>query len=409
VDPGTHTNKVQDILIQDGVIKKVTGRITPVPDRVEVIDAQGLIVCPGLLDMHVHLREPGREDEETIESGCRAAAAGGITGVACMPNTEPVTDNQEGVKFILKRAEGQAARVYPIGAITKKRQGKELAEIGDMVEAGAVAVSDDGDWIADGTLMRRALEYTRIFRIPVISHCEDKTFVPRGCMNEGKVSTTLGLPGMSRLAEDTAVARDIAIAAFTQGRLHIAHVSTAGAVKLIREAKKQGVAVTAESAPHYFCLDDSMVRSFNTSYKMNPPLRTREDIREIKKGLADGTIDCIVSDHAPHAPEEKETEFDAAPFGITGLETLVSLCLQELVAKKVLTLAQLVDKLTYQPARVLNIKKDKIIPGATADLALIDPRKKWTVSRDTTASKCLNTPYLGKTLTGRAVRTFLGK
>jgi dihydroorotase len=252
--------------------------------------------------------------------------------------------------------------------------------------------------------MRRALEYTKLFRIPVISHCEDKTFISKGGMNEGAVSTALGIKGIPRLAEDTAVARDLAIAAFTGGRLHIAHVSTSGAVQLIREAKKQGIKVTAETAPHYFCLDDSRVRTFNTSYKMNPPLRTKKDIKEIKRGLADGTIDCIASDHAPHAPEEKETEFDQAPNGITGLETMFSLCLKGLVPR-VLSLPQLVDKLTYRPAAILNINKEKVRPGARADLAIIDLKKKWTVDRASLQSKCLNTPWLGQTLTGRPIRT----
>lgn len=405
VDPGTRTNRVQDILIQDGVIKTVGGRIGMVPETAERVDARGMIVCPGLIDMHVHLREPGREDEETVQSGCRAAAAGGFTGVACMPNTAPPVDNQETVKFILKQAEGQPARVWPVAAITKGRQGTELAEIGDLVDAGAVAVSDDGDWVADGNLLRRALEYSRLFDIPVISHCEDKLLAAHGSMHEGAVSTALGLKGIPRLAEETAVARDLALAAFTGGRLHLAHISTAGAVQLVREAKKKGLAVTAETAPHYFCLDDERVRTFDANYKMNPPLRTATDIREIKRGLADGTIDCIASDHAPHAPEEKETEFDAAPFGITGLETCLSLCLQELVVPKVLSLTQLIDKLSYRPAAILNLKKGMIKPGARADLTIFDPRKTWTVSRDTLESKSLNTPFLGQTLTGRSFRT----
>jgi dihydroorotase len=320
-----------------------------------------------------------------------------------MPNTAPAIDNQEVVQFIRRRAAGLPVTVYPVGTISKGRKGQELSEFGDLTAAGAVAVSDDGDWVHDGNLMRRALEYARMFKIPVISHCEDETYAAHGCMNEGAVSTVLGMRAIPRIAEETAVARDIAIAAFTGGRLHIAHISTAEAVAAVRAAKARGVSVTAETAPHYLCLDEELVRSFDTNFKMNPPLRTQADIAAVKEGLRDGTIDCIATDHAPHASEEKDVEFDQAPFGIIGLETALPVCLRELVDPGLLTLAQLIDKLSYAPARILNVPKPGIRAGQRADITIFDPARTWTVTPESLQSRSKNSPFLGASMTGKVI------
>lgn len=408
LDPASGRDEVTDVLIAEGRIAKIGNWEGGSLEGWEVIDAGGLLVVPGLIDMHVHLREPGREDEETIVSGSEAAAAGGFTAVACMPNTDPPLDDQGAIRFVLRRAEEAPGRVYPIGAITKGREGKELTEVADLVWAGAVAISDDGKPVLDSGLMRRALEYAKMFDIPVISHCEDLSLSRGGVMHEGRVSSLLGMKGMPSIAEEVMVSRDLALAGFTEGRLHIAHVSTAVSVALIREAKLKGVQVTAEATPHHFTLTDEAVRSFDTNTKMNPPLRTAEDVEAIKAGLADGTIDALATDHAPHSTEEKDVEFDAAPFGIVGLETALGLVWTELVEVGVLSPLEAVAKLTLNPACILGVEGGKLEVGALADVTVIDPNLEWEVDPENFRSKSCNTPFQGRRLKGKAVLTIVG-
>jgi dihydroorotase len=399
-------DKVADVLIRNGKIVSI-GVVKKPPAGVELFEARGKLVVPGLIDMHVHLREPGREDEETIFTGAQAAVAGGFTAIACMPNTDPPIDNQETVQFVRQKAQETPVKVYPVGAITRGRQGQELTEVADLAAAGAVAISDDGDPVRSAEIFRRALEYASMFQIPVISHCEDVDLRGPGAMNESYVSTVLGLKGIPAIAEEVAVARDLAIAEFTGGRLHIAHVSTAGAVELIREAKGRGVQVTAEVTPHHFSLTEEAVRTFDTNTKMNPPLRAEADLQALRSGLADGTIDCVASDHAPHSSEEKEMEFDAAPFGIIGLETSLGLVLTELVGTGIMTLSEALAKLTVNPARILGIEGGTLSEGGVADLTIIDPEVRWTVHCQSFRSKSKNTPFEGWELTGRSVATIV--
>jgi dihydroorotase len=406
IDPGSGTDRVADLFIRDGRIDSLAARLKA-PAGAETLDARGRLVVPGLVDMHVHLREPGREDEETILSGARAAAAGGFTAVACMPNTEPALDSQEAVRFICERAREAPVRIFPIGAMTKGRRGEELTEVADLVAAGAVAISDDGDAVASSLVMRRAMEYASMFGIPIISHCEDARLRGGGVMHEGYLSTVLGLIGIPAIAEEVAVARDIRIAEFTGGRLHVAHVSTAGSVELIRAAKARGVQVTAEATPHHFTLIDEAVRTYDPNAKVNPPLRGELDRQAIRDGLADGTIDCVASDHAPHSQEEKEMEFDAAPFGIVGLETSLSLVLTELVGRGVLSLPQAMAKMSLNPAHILGRGGGIIARGEVADLTVIDPSVRWVVNRHHFLSKSKNSPFDGWELTGRAVATIV--
>jgi dihydroorotase len=407
VDPESGMDRKTDLIVCKGQISSIGDQQKP-PSGAQIYDARSKVVVPGLIDMHVHLREPGREDEETILSGSQAAVAGGFTAVACMPNTEPPLDNQETIKFVRQRAEEAPARVFPIGAVTKGRRGEELAEVADIVAAGAVAISDDGDPVRSARVLRRAMEYASMFDVPVISHCEDPDLRGSGVMHEGYVSTVLGLRGIPAIAEEVMVARDIHIAEFTRARLHIAHVSTAGSVALIRLAKARGVAVTAEVTGHHLTLTDQATRTFDTNTKMNPPLRTEGDRQALRDGLADGTIDCVASDHAPHAQEEKEMEFDAAPFGIVGLETSLGLVLTELVNGKVLTFPEAVAKMSLNPARILGLPGGAIRKGEAADLTIIDPQLRWTVDRTSFRSKSKNTPFQGWELTGRAVATIVG-
>jgi len=406
IDPGSGLDKVVDLFIRNAKVASI-GVVKKPPAGVEVLDARGKLVVPGLIDMHVHLREPGREDEETILTGGQAAAAGGFTAVACMPNTDPPIDNQETVKFIRLKAEEVPVKVYPIAAITRGRRGEELTEVADLVAAGAVAISDDGDPVKNSEIFRRALEYASMFGIPVISHCEDPDLRGPGVMHEGYMSTVLGLKGIPAIAEEVAVARDIGIAEFTGGRLHIAHVSTAGAVELIRKAKSQGVRVTAEVTPHHFSLTDEAVRTYDTNMKINPPLRGVLDRQAIRDGLADGTIDCVASDHAPHSVEEKEMEFDAAPFGVVGLETSLSLVLTELFRGGTLSLSEALAKMTINPARILGLEGGAIREGGVADVTIIDPDLRWTVDRRAFRSKSKNSPFDGWELTGCAVATIV--
>jgi len=408
LDPAAGRDEVADLLLEDGCVRAV-GRGLGSPEGAEVLDAKGLVAAPGLVDLHAHLREPGREDVETIATGARAAAAGGFTAVCAMPNTDPVTDNQAAVGFIVRQA-GFAgfARVYPIGAVSVGQKGEQLAEMGELVAAGAVAVSDDGKSVATAHLMRTALEYALTFGIPVIDHCEDVTLSQGGSMHEGLTSTRLGLKGIPRSAEDIVVARDIALAEVTGGHVHFAHISTAGAVRMIREAKARGLRVTAEVTPHHFTLTDAACEGYDTHAKMNPPLREARDVAALREALADGTLDCIATDHAPHHYDAKEAEFDDAPFGVVGLETALGLALTELVAGGVLTLPQLVDRMACRPAAIAHLPGGTLRAGGQADVVVFDPDAEWTVDASRFFSKSRNTPFAGRRLRGVVRWTIVG-
>ena len=408
VDPVQDSVAEADVLINGTRIAAIQQRIDPGAGW-EVLDARGLIVAPGLIDMHVHLREPGFEHKETIASGARAAVRGGITAVAAMPNTNPVADNRSVIEFVLKRArEAGWARVYPVGAITRGCNGEELAEMADMAAAGAVAFSDDGRPVRNAGVMRRAMEYARALRKPLIDHCEDPDLTADGVMNEGLVATRLGLKGTPAAAEEITVARDILLAELTGCAVHIAHVSTEGSVRLIREAKARRVLVTAEVTPHHFSLTEEACEGFNTNAKVNPPLRTERDVKALKEGLADGTIDVIASDHAPHAFDEKNVEYDRAPFGIAGLETTVGLIFKELVAPGILSLPAAIAKMTINPARILGIDSGILAPGARADITVIDPEREEVVNPEEMVGLGKNTPFAGYRLKGIPVGTIVG-
>jgi dihydroorotase len=407
VDPVTGYLGPGTIHISNGRISGVEKRKKNLGSRRGVTDLTGLLVCPGFIDMHVHLREPGREDEETIMSGAEAAAAGGFTSIACMPNTEPPVDNVEAIEYINDRALMAPVKVYPIGAVTIGRRGETLTEMLEMAANGAVAFSDDGSGVQNNDIMRRAFEYVRACDVPLISHCEFSDLAADGVMHEGYISTQLGLKGIPAVAEELMVARDIMLAEFTKSRVHIAHISTAGSVDLVRRAKRAKIRVTAEATPHHFTLTDDLVKSFDTNLKINPPLRTSKDIEAVKKGLKDGTIDTIVSDHAPHSIEEKESEFDYAPFGIVGLETAVGLVVTELIEKKVLTWPQAVNRLSTAPAEILNLPGGKFEEGLPADITVIDPSQEWIVDPEKFKSLSRNTPFAGRKLKGRAVMTIV--
>ena len=406
VDPG-RVNGSADVLIENGKIAAVGPKLKA-PANATVIDATGKVVMPGFIDLHVHFREPGFEYKETIQSGTAAAAAGGFTSVCCMPNTSPVNDNQSITEFILEKARAAGnANVFPIGAISKGSEGKELAEIGDLRRAGCVAISDDGLPVMNSLVMRRAMEYAIAFDVPVVDHCEDLHLSEGGCMNEGLVSTQLGLPGMPAAAEDVMVARNLALAELTGARLHLAHLSTAGSVRMVRDAKARGIKVTAEACPHHFMLTEEACCGYNTHAKMNPPLRTGTDVQAIKDGLRDGTIDVIATDHAPHATQEKQQEFAAAPNGIVGLETAWPLTLT-LVEEGVLSLEAAVAKLTTEPARAFSLKKGTLAPGADADVAITDLQEGWEVDPTRFRSKSRNTPFAGWKVKGRITTTIVG-
>lgn len=408
LDPVAGEMVEKDILVAGG---KIAGEGSNLcfGDAGIVLDASGKLVVPGLIDMHVHLREPGYEAKETILTGTRAAARGGFSSVVCMPNTSPVVDTAALISYILNTAREQgAAHVFPVGSITRGSRGKELAEMGDLKKAGAVAFSDDGMPVANAGLMRRAMQYARMLDLPIISHCEDRELSSGGSMHEGYMSTVLGLKGIPASAEEVMVAREILLAGETGCRVHIAHVSTAGSVRLVREAKSRGIPVTAEVTPHHFTLTDEAVAGYNTSTKVNPPLRTASDVAAVKEGLADGTIDVIATDHAPHTVEEKDVEYDRAPFGLVGLETAVGLVWTELVDAGVLTPLQAIAKMTLNPARVLNISRGTLNPGVDADLTIIDPNLTWTVDANLFESRGKNTPFHGMKLKGQAYATVAG-
>ena len=406
VDPGRFVG-IGDVLIEQGKVAAV-GANLPGPSGCTTIQATGLLVLPGFVDLHVHFREPGFEYKETIQSGSAAAVAGGFTTVCCMPNTNPVNDNQAVTEFILERARvAGMANVLPVGAITKGSEGKELAEIGDLRRSGCVAISDDGRPVMNSLVMRRAMEYARAFDLTVVDHCEDLHLAEGGCMNEGLISTELGLPGIPAAAEDVMVARNLSLSELTGARLHLAHISTAGSVRMVREAKARGIKVTAEACPHHFTLTEELVRGYNTHAKMNPPLRTWDDVHAIKGGLRDGTIDVIATDHAPHATQEKQQDFTEAPFGIVGLETALSLTLG-LVEEGVLSLEQAVVKLTSAPAASFGLKKGSLAVGADADVAIVDQHAQWEVDPSKFRSKSRNTPFAGWKLKGQVKTTMVG-
>ncbi len=408
VDPANGRDEVCDVLIRDGRIEGV-GRNLGTPDGATERDVAGLIVCPGLIDVHVHLREPGGEHKETIATGARAAAAGGFTAVCAMPNTDPPIDDPASVGYVL--AEGlraRGARVYPVGCISVGMQGERLTEIGEMVDAGAVAITDDGRPVPTAGLMRLALEYARTFDIPVADHCEDKTLSRGGSMNEGLVSTRLGLIGIPNASEDVMISRDLLLAELTGGRLHIQHVSTRRGVAMIREAKNRGIRVTAEASPHHLTLTDTAVDAYRTDAKVNPPLRAEEDRLAVVEGLRDGTLDIIATDHAPHHYDEKEQAFEDAPFGLVGLETAVGLMLTHIVDAGVLSMTQLIERMSVNPAKTFNLVGGTLSTGAVADVTVLDPAHRWTVDPKALLSKSRNTPFAGWELRGRAALTIVG-
>ncbi len=408
IDPVSGLDETADVLIRDGVISEVGG-VSKVSGDYQVFDMAGKVVCPGLIDMHVHLREPGFENKETIESGALAAVHGGFTTVICMPNTNPVLDNRPQLEFVRNRSrEAGYAHVLTAGALTKGLLGESMAELGEMAEAGAIAFTDDAYPIQNARLMRLCMSYARMLDKPVLTHCEDKLLSGDGLVNEGIVATTCGLRGIPAASEEIMVSRNIILAALTGCRLHIQHVSTAHSVELIRRAKKDGIAVTCETCPQYFTLTDEAVAGFNANTKMNPPLRTAKDVQAIKEGLADGTIDIIATDHAPHALEDKQVEYELAAFGISGLETALGLVLTELVNTKVLGLAEAIAKMTAAPASALGLPYGSLAKGSKADITVIDTKAEWTVRASEFKSKGKNTPFEGWTLIGKPVATMIG-
>lgn len=411
IDPSQGLDTVGDIVIDEGKIAEIAigkqKQRTPDTNKARIIEASQMTVVPGLIDMHVHLREPGFEHKETIRTGTMAAVKGGFTTVCCMPNTFPVNDNASVTEFIKRKASQEGyCTVLPIGAITKGQLGDELAEIGTMRKEGCIAFSDDGQPVTRSLLMRRALEYSKAFNVPVISHSEDLSLSEGGVMNEGLLSVTLGLRGSPAEAEQIMIFRDIVLAELTGGKLHIAHVSTKGSVDLIRTAKKRGVRVTAETCPHYFSITENAVRGYDTDAKVNPPLRTDLDIEAIKEGLRDGTIDVIATDHAPHHRDEKLREFDMAPSGISGLETALGLSMS-LVEKGILTFSQLIEKMALNPAKILQIDQGRLSVGGDADVTIIDPAREFRVEPEQFISKGKNTPFKGWLLRGTPVFTFV--
>ena len=410
IDPSENQNSGKGLLIENGRVAAWLGQNEKAPDDAEIFDASGLIVAPGFIDMHVHLREPGQEHKETIATGSAAALAGGWTSVCPMPNTQPINDNAAITRYMIEQAErADLANVFPIGAITKSSDGTELAEMGEMKAAGAVAVSDDGRPVPNAGIMRRAMQYARDFDLPVVDHCEDKSLSHGGVMHEGKVSLLLGLRGMPALAEEIDTVRDIILAKETGAQIHIAHTSTRGAIEAVRRAKNEGINVTCEVAPHHFTLTDRAVEGYDTNTKMSPPLRSDEHLEAILEAIKDGTIDAIATDHAPHHADEKALEYDRAPFGITGLETAVGLAFNELVHKGIIDLVRLVELCSTNPAKIFRLDgRGSLKPGSVADITLLDPNLVWKYSNSDSRSKSRNSPFDGWSFTGCAVAAFVG-
>jgi dihydroorotase len=409
IDPANNRDEIADLLIVDGKVAPVS-QLSTLNTQPDEIDARNLIVSPGLIDMHVHLREPGFGHKETIESGARAAAAGGFTTVVCMPNTSPVADNPSTIAWIKDRAAAVACvNVLPAGAISKNLAGEELAPIGSLAQTGVVAITDDGHCVQNHEVMRRALEYARMVDVPVLDHCQDYNLVGNGLVHEGYWSILLGLPGWPASGEEAIVMRNILLAELCDHHIHCQHLSTAGSVRLLREARARGVKISGEACPHHIALTDEAIQNFDTNYKMNPPLRSQADVDALLEGIADGTLSILCSDHAPHADFEKEVEFDAAPFGIVGLETELGLFLDLLVHKlRKIDIVRLIEMYTDEPARLLKIDAGGLSPGATADVTVIDPDLEWTVRVDKFESASRNSPFDGWKLKGRAVRTIVG-
>ncbi|NQU16791.1 MAG: dihydroorotase [Candidatus Saganbacteria bacterium] len=408
IDPASNFDGVSDILIQDGKIVSIKPLLKP-RSKVKVIRAKDFWVLPGLIDMHCHLRDPGDPEEETIASGSLSAAKGGFTSIACMANTVPPIDTPAMVKYVKEKAKAEAkVNVYPIGAVTKGLEGKSLTEMGRMIEEGAVAFSDDGRTILNSNVLRHALEYVRQFHLPIISHCEDTGLSSGGLMNEGYFSTIWGLKGIPALAEEIMVQRDIMLAREYKAPLHIAHVSTARSVRLIRAAKEEGLKITCETCPHYFSLTDEAVDKYNTNAKVSPPLRSQKDIKAILKGLKDGTIDVIATDHAPHRLEKKNVEFASASCGMVGFETALPLVITELITKKVLSRKEAVKKLTINPARILGLHKGSLREGADADITIVDPKAQYNIDVNQFVSKSKNSPFNGRPVSGRVAYTIVG-
>ncbi|WP_234572818.1 dihydroorotase [Rhodohalobacter sp. 614A] len=407
VDSNHDGSETVDIRIKDGVISEISSGLEK-EDGEEVFDAGGAYVSGGWMDMHVHFREPGYEHKETVETGCRSAMFGGFTEVACMPNTKPAIHTRDVVEFIRNKSEEELVDVHPIGCVTKERKGESIAEMADMKEGGAVAFSDDGDPVYNSQVMRVALQYSSMLGLPIINHEEDLDLSRPGHMHEGEVSARLGLDGTPGIAEEAMIARDILLAGFTGGHIHVAHISTRKAVDLVRQAKKEGVNVTTEVCPHHFDLTDDEIekRHFDTNVKMHPPLRTQDDVDAMVEGLADGTIDVICTDHAPHSIEEKEVEFIYAPNGITGLDTAWSISVKRLLEPGVLSLQQLLEKLVNNPRQILNLEIPEIKEGAAANLTIFNTDEKWTYTKDEVRSKSKNSPYIGETMTGRALAVY---
>ena len=410
IDPSQGLNAGRNVFVEDGRVVGLSNFSDGVPEGAEVFDATGLIVAPGFIDMHVHLREPGHEYKETIASGAAAAVAGGFTTVCAMPNTAPINDNAAVTRFVIEQAErASLANVFPIGAITKNSEGAELAEMGDMKDAGIVAVSDDGRPVPNAGIMRRAMEYARGFDLPVIDHCEEKSLARGGVMHEGHWSLVLGLRGIPAAAEEVDAERDCLLAELTGARMHLAHVSTRGALEAVARAKERGLPVTCEVAPHHWTLSDEAVQDYDTNTKMSPPLRSQDHIEAIVEGLRDGTIDAIATDHAPHHADEKALEYDQAPFGIVGLETAIGLALDRLVHPGTISLERLIELCATNPARILHLADcGTLRAGARADLTILDPELTWTFDASQSKSKSRNTPFDGYTFRGAAVATIVG-